>query len=100
MYNLYIMKRTQIYLEEAQDSRLAKRALALGVSKASLIREAVDAFLEGPSRDTFLVGRFRRALHEIAHHPLASLGDGRTYVEELRRMDVLRQQELEQRRGD
>jgi hypothetical protein len=39
------MRRTQIYLDEDQDARLKRRARAAGVTKSSLIRAAVDAFL-------------------------------------------------------
>jgi len=35
------MKRLQIYIEEAVDEELARRALRTGTSKAALIREAV-----------------------------------------------------------
>jgi predicted transcriptional regulator len=39
------MRRTQIYLDEAQDARLERRARAAGVTKSSLIRAAIDSFL-------------------------------------------------------
>lgn len=42
---IYIMKRTQIYLEEEQDRRLERRARATAVTKSALIREAIDRFL-------------------------------------------------------
>lgn len=45
---IYIMKRTQIYLDEDQDSKLGRRAAAAGVTKSALIRMAIDRFL---SRD-------------------------------------------------
>ena len=44
----YIVKRTQIYLDEDQDRRLERRAAAAGVTKSALIRSAIDRFL---SRD-------------------------------------------------
>jgi len=40
------MKRTQVYLTEAQDRRLAELAAERGVSKASALRWALDASLE------------------------------------------------------
>lgn len=46
----YIMRRTQIYLDEDQDRRLAARARADGVTKSAVIREAVDQFLKRRSR--------------------------------------------------
>jgi len=39
--------RTQVYLTEEQRSRLDERARREGVPMAKLIREAVDAFLDG-----------------------------------------------------
>lgn len=52
MYNLYIMKidqtlaRTQIYLTQAQQSRLAMACRRSAVTKSELIRQAVDQFLD------------------------------------------------------
>jgi len=89
------MKRTQIYLEEAQDARLARLASDTGVKKSALIREAIDAFLQGPRDDAVGLGRFRAALKEAEEHPI-SLPDGRRYVEGLRRAN-LSQEVLERR---
>lgn len=97
MYHTYIMKRTQIYLEEDQDQELAKRAAAQGVTRSTIIRQAIDAFLEGPTDEAARLARFRAAVEEIAQNPL-QLPDGRTYVEELRAGDIRRQQEFEARR--
>ena len=97
MYHSYIMKRTQIYLDEAQDARLGRLAVETGVRKSALIRKAIDAFLQGPSDEKVRLARFRAALNEIERRPL-SLPEGRRYVEELRRTDLLRQEELERRR--
>jgi hypothetical protein len=36
------MKRTQIYVTAEQDARIAKRAKELGVSKAEVIRQALE----------------------------------------------------------
>ncbi len=47
----YIVKRTQIYLDEGQDRRLAERAAVLGVTKSEVIRVAVDRFLALDDRD-------------------------------------------------
>jgi hypothetical protein len=52
MYNLYIMQthqtlaRTQIYLTEVQQKRLADASRRAAMSKSELIRLAVDQFLE------------------------------------------------------
>lgn len=98
MYPTYIMKRTQIYLTEGQDERLARLAAASGVTKSTLIREAIDSFLDGPGTDAVLVARFRAALDEVERHPV-SLPPGGEYVEQLRRADLARQEELDRRRG-
>lgn len=41
----YIVKRTQIYLDEEQDRILAARAVDTGRTKSQLIREAIDTYL-------------------------------------------------------
>ncbi len=52
MYNLYIMTstqtltRTQIYLTQAQQTRLAAACRRSAVTKSELIRQAVDQFLD------------------------------------------------------
>ena len=55
VYNLYIMQsnpisqtltRTQIYLTEAQQKRLALACRGAAVTKSELIRRAVDQFLD------------------------------------------------------
>lgn len=52
MYNLYIMQpdqtltRTQIYLTQAQQKRLALVSRGAAVTKSELIRRAVDQFLD------------------------------------------------------
>ncbi len=97
MYITYIMKRTQIYLDEDQDARLARKAEAAGVTKSTLIRQALDEFLEGPKDEKTRLARFMSAVDEIARTPL-DLPDGASYVEELRARDVQRQEELEHRR--
>ena len=51
MYNIYIMKstqnlaRTQIYLTQTQQTRLAAACRRSSVTKSELIRQAVDQFL-------------------------------------------------------
>ena len=52
MYNLYIMQttqtlaRTQIYLTQTQQTRLAAACRRSAVTKSELIRQAVDQFLD------------------------------------------------------
>ena len=47
MYNLYIVRRTQIYLTEQQGALLESRSRATGRSVSQLIREAIDAEYAG-----------------------------------------------------
>lgn len=97
MYAIYIVKRTQIYIEERQDALLGKRARAAGVTKSTLIREAIDSYLNGGTDDErSQLEAFRAAVNHFRRHPL-SLPPGKEYVERLRRADVVRQRELERR---
>lgn len=98
MYNSYIMKRTQIYLEEEQDAALARRASSTGVTKSTLIRQAIDSFLDGPTDNAARLARFRSALADLGDAPL-HLPDGKSYVEKLRALDQRRQEDLEKRRA-
>lgn len=99
MYAVYIMKRTQIYLEEAQSRELADRARRRGTTASHVIREAVDAYLAEPeSEDARVLQQYRAALDSafgIAPH----LPDGSTYVDELRAADVDRSARLEGHRS-
>ena len=99
MYIAYIMKRTQIYLDEDQDRRLSRRAKASGSTKSTLIREAIDRYLDAPTPEAQRLARFREALDAIAARPIRSLPDGKTYVETIRSADERRQGELDARRG-
>jgi predicted DNA-binding protein len=96
MYDTYIMKRTQIYLDVDQDAVLARRARAAGVTKSTMIREAITAYLASPDESARLE-RFRAALEEVESSP-AMVGEGRSYVEQLRRDDERRQADIERRR--
>jgi len=98
MYKIYIMRRTQIYLEDDQDTRLSRRAASSGVTKSTLIREAIDSFLDAPSDESTRLARFRAALDDVVASPVDSLPDGRSYVESIRAGDVRRQDEIERRR--
>jgi predicted DNA-binding protein len=97
MYDTYIMKRTQIYLEADQDRRLATRATASGVTKSTLIREAIETYLAMPG-DADKLAQFRAAVDAVAEAPL-QVPDGETYVETIRAADIARQAELDERRG-
>ena len=91
MYDSYIMKRTQIYLDEDQDRRLAEHALATGRTKSDLIREAVDRLLDEPLSEEAELARFRAAV-DAAFGIAPYLEDGVTYVRKLRDVDRRRQE--------
>jgi predicted DNA-binding protein len=97
MYAWYIMKRTQIYLEESQDQRLAAKAAARGQTKSTLIREAIDQSLELADDDSLRLDRFHSAV-EAAAGVAPYLSSGADYVESLRRADRDREEELKSRR--
>ena len=97
MYIPYIVKRTQIYLEESQDERLAKRAALTGTTKSDLIREAIDAYLTGPPGDRARLEAFRSAVRAAAGS-VPRLPSGRRYVEGIRRADSERASDIESRR--
>ena len=95
MYAAYIMRRTQIYLDEEQEQALAARASATARTKSALIREAIDAFLSAPEREDAELARFRDAVRAAAG-VAPYLPDGRTYVEQLRAGDSERAGVLDQ----
>jgi predicted DNA-binding protein len=94
MYASYIVRRTQIYLDEDQDRRLAERARATGRTKSDLIREAVDRLLDEPLSEEEELARFRAAA-DAAFGVAPYLEDGATYVRKLRGVDRRRQERLE-----
>lgn len=55
VYNV-AMIRKQLYLEEAQDKALKRRAKELGVSEAEVVRRALDEALQGEKKAN-LAGR-------------------------------------------
>ena len=96
MYTLYIVKRTQIYLDERQADELGRRAAVRGTTASKMIREAINQYLAEPDDAPQRLARYRAALDDsfgIAPH----LPDGASYVDELRGADRARQRELEQR---
>jgi hypothetical protein len=93
MYSSYIVRRTQIYLDEAQAEHLARRARARGTTASKMIREAIDEYLADPDDAVDRTARFRAAADQsfgIAPY----LAEGARYTEELRRADRARDQEL------
>ena len=81
--------------DRAPDSPALRRSRVLS-NRTNLIREAIDAFLQGSKEDGNSLLRFRAALEEVEESPV-TLPDGRQYVEDLRRRDLARQEELERR---
>jgi predicted DNA-binding protein len=98
MYNSYIMKRTQIYLDERQADQLARRARARGTTASKMIREAIDAYLADPADAGERTARFRAAA-ESSFGVAPYLVDGSSYVDELRRADRARDEELREASG-
>ena len=97
MYDSYIVKRTQIYLGDRQDDELGRRAVAEGLTKSALIRRAIDVYLNAAGNHELQLSRFRTAV-EASAGVAPGLPKGSVYVEELRSLDVSRQQEIERRR--
>jgi hypothetical protein len=94
MYTSYIVRRTQIYLEDDQDDLLTRRAQGSAVTKSMLIRQAIDAFLDESMHVQSGLVRFRSALREVEQAPLA-LPEGASYVEDVRALDEGRQRQLD-----
>lgn len=91
---MYIMRRTQIYLDEDQAARLDEQAAAEGTSRSTVIRRAVDAYLEQESRDTEAwQAQWKEALEKSAG-VAPYLKEGSEYVEEIRRPDAERLSEF------
>jgi predicted transcriptional regulator len=97
VYDSYIMRRTQIYLDSDQAEQLGRRARASGVTKSTVIREAIAAYLSTPD-ETDELARFRAAVDAAGERPI-DLADGKRYVGTLREADLDRDAELEARRA-
>lgn len=94
---MYIVKRTQIFLEERQARQLDERASARGANRSELIREAIDSYLGAPQDDATRLARFRAAVEATAGIA-PYLPPGETYVEEIRGAGARKLTELEKRR--
>jgi hypothetical protein len=97
VYDSYIVKRTQIYLDDRQDEELARRAAAEGLTKSALIRRAVDSYLNDTGDEQLRLARFNAAVEAVAG-VAPDLPPGSLYVERLRALDMRRQEEIERRR--
>jgi hypothetical protein len=98
MYNTYIMRRTQIYLDQQQADELSRRASARGMTASKMIREAIDQYLAEPDDGTERLARYRAAL-DGAFGVAPYLPSGAEYVDELRDADRARERELTERAG-
>lgn len=90
MYDTYIVRRTQIYLDDQQDRRLSERSREAGRTKSALIRDAVDAYLTPASRDDEALARLRAAI-TVAAGAARHLPAGSEYVDDLRAIEADRQ---------
>ncbi|HEU5106352.1 MAG TPA: CopG family transcriptional regulator [Solirubrobacterales bacterium] len=89
------MRRTQIYLDQDQAARLDERAAAEGTSRSTVIRRAVDAYLEQEDQNSAAwKAQWKKALKSSAGIA-PYLGEGKAYVEEIRRGDAERLSDFE-----
>lgn len=96
MYDVYIVKRTQIYLDEDQAEQLSRRAAVRGTTASKMIREAIDHYLAEPDDAPARLTRYRAAL-DAAFGAAPYLPSGRAYVDALRDADRRREAELTER---
>jgi ribbon-helix-helix CopG family protein len=92
------MRRAQIYLDQAQHRRISSRARARGTTASDLIREAVDAYLDGSDDGHAELLAFRAAVRAAAG-TIPRLPKGSVYVDEIRAADRERDRDLEARRS-
>lgn len=83
MYHPYIMRRTQIYIDESQGERLSSLAARSGMTMSGLIRAAIDLYLERESSEDARLLRFRAAVAEAAGSA-PGLPSGAEYVDAIR----------------
>ena len=98
MYISYIVKRTQIYLDDGQAAELARRSAVRGTTASRMIREAIDQYLAGPDEEADRVARFGAAL-EATFGAAPYLEEGAAYVDRLRHADLERDAEVGDRRS-
>ncbi len=64
MYAMYVVRK-QLYIEERHERELERRAKALGVTEADIVRQALDTMLEREQRPHG-VPDHRKALREVS----------------------------------
>jgi predicted transcriptional regulator len=88
------MRRTQIYLDDEQASRLDRRAAAQGTTRSKVIRLAIDDYLTRTDRDlSSWRDQWQEAL-DVTAGAAPNLPDGADYVDDIRRSDAGRLTEL------
>lgn len=93
------MRRTQIYLDDEQMTRLDERAAVDRVTRSAAIRAAVDAYTITEDDQDARLARFRAAVDEVfGIAPYLPPGD--EYVEEMRGAGARKLTELERRWRD
>ena len=98
VYDSYIVRRTQIYLDQRQADELSRRAVAGRTTASKMIREAIDQYLADPDDTGERLARYRAAL-DGAFGVAPHLGEGAAYVERLRAADRARDRELAEPRS-
>lgn len=93
----YIVRRTQIYLEDAQSAELGRRAAVEGKTKSELIREAIDGYLGRSSLTNEDWKQRWVAAIEATAGIAPYMPAGADYVDDARRGDSDRQQRLDER---
>ena len=91
---LYIMNRTQIYLDEQQTAKLDERAANEGTTRSTLIRRAIDAYLAQEMHDAAV---WREQWQEVVAETAGiapHLEEGIEYVDNLRRAEAERSKEI------
>ncbi len=96
MYAIYIVRRTQIYLEERQAQAVARRARASGETASHVIRQAIDRYLGEPDDEAERLARFR-VMADETFGVAPYLPSGAEYARQLRATDQQREGRLEER---
>lgn len=97
MYVMY-MVRKQLYIEERHEKALKRRAKALGVSEADIVRQALDAMLSEGKRA--LVPGHNQALRELLDRATQfSKDQKRSRSPRYRREDLYEERESRWSRG-
>lgn len=83
MYDVYIVRRTQIYISDEQGEDLARLARGADVTMSALIRRAIDSLLEEEATAAARLERFHAAVEGSAGSA-PDLPPGAAYVEAIR----------------